>query len=655
MTAHEPARQRRGDDRLPRAEFRRAAVSDSPLAAEVPPIVQDVLRASGRPLDDATREFMEQRFGHDFSGVRVHTDGQGAAAARAEHARAYTVGQDIAFGTGHYAPGTGAGRELLAHELIHVVQQSGYPSGGDGSTAGALGTVDALEQEARRIAPRATSGTGRLQVSGRGGLRVSRQEDPPSSRPRSHGLTPAEGDLLNEVRGRLVPADKRSTAIVGVLIAEDGRRFELVSGGGQGFSSHVEGKATAKMQEEGITRGTLLVEKSPCQICDRSTYSQPEGPQQPMRSSRTGEPIDRQTPKINTALTVGSQLTVVDPDDASLYRGVKPAPRGPSVRPARRPPAPKKPTAPPVAKPPKSPAPSTAATAAPAPPVQAPVGGAPKGIIGGRSAGVRPSLGGGGLRSAGGAAAGAVAAATLNLVAQHYLQREMDQKNEVAFQQKMRAQQEDIAAMVAGQDAVAQKLQAQGRPVFVNVTVYVRYQTDTSGQLGGVTALMDVKVREVEVTSTKLEHVREGKLDEGFATYALKGTFGMSESLFYFSLSYPDLEPVSGPDPGAMPPPNCFIATACYGSALAPEVTLLRQFRDEWLRRHRAGRLFVRAYYVLSPPVAGYLRRHGTARRVVREAVVAPVVELVEAAQTRWRPAASGQRPVDPCESGVLR
>ena len=68
---------------------------------------------------------MESRFGHDFSGVRVHSDGAAAQSARDVSASAYTVGNNIVFGAGQYSPGSGAGRHLLAHELAHVVQQGG--------------------------------------------------------------------------------------------------------------------------------------------------------------------------------------------------------------------------------------------------------------------------------------------------------------------------------------------------------------------------------------------------------------------------------------------------------------------------------------------------------------------------------------------------
>jgi hypothetical protein len=89
-----------------------------------PPIVRDVLRSTGQPLDQATRAFMEQGFGHDFSCVRLHTDARAVDSARAVNALAYTVGRNVVFGAGRYSPATPAGRSLLAHELAHVVQQS---------------------------------------------------------------------------------------------------------------------------------------------------------------------------------------------------------------------------------------------------------------------------------------------------------------------------------------------------------------------------------------------------------------------------------------------------------------------------------------------------------------------------------------------------
>jgi hypothetical protein len=81
------------------------------------------LDCGGQPLPASVRTDMEARFGHDFSGVRVHADGGAAELARRTNARAFTVGRNVVFGSGEYAPGSSEGRRLLAHELTHVIQQ----------------------------------------------------------------------------------------------------------------------------------------------------------------------------------------------------------------------------------------------------------------------------------------------------------------------------------------------------------------------------------------------------------------------------------------------------------------------------------------------------------------------------------------------------
>ncbi|MGC2696889.1 MAG: DUF4157 domain-containing protein [Candidatus Angelobacter sp.] len=107
---------------------RRAA---APGPATAPPIVHEVLSSPGQSLDQGTRTFFEPRFGHDFGKVRIHTDEKAAESARAVNALAYTVGRDLVFNQGQFAPTSDSGRQLLAHELTHVVQQSastGHPS-----------------------------------------------------------------------------------------------------------------------------------------------------------------------------------------------------------------------------------------------------------------------------------------------------------------------------------------------------------------------------------------------------------------------------------------------------------------------------------------------------------------------------------------------
>jgi outer membrane protein OmpA-like peptidoglycan-associated protein len=83
----------------------------------------------GQPLDVGIRLFMESRFGSDFSQVRIHDDARAASAAHSVNALAYTIGRDIVFGEGRYAPSTVDGKKLLAHELTHVLQQGSHTDG----------------------------------------------------------------------------------------------------------------------------------------------------------------------------------------------------------------------------------------------------------------------------------------------------------------------------------------------------------------------------------------------------------------------------------------------------------------------------------------------------------------------------------------------
>jgi hypothetical protein len=130
--------------------LQRSSINTYPLNG-VPPIVHEVLESPGQPLDSATRSYMEPRFGHDFSHVRVHSDSRAASAAQAVNALAYTIGSDVVFGAGQYSPAEAEGRRLLGHELTHVVQQQGQST--DLSASPEVGTVDGpLEREAESAA-----------------------------------------------------------------------------------------------------------------------------------------------------------------------------------------------------------------------------------------------------------------------------------------------------------------------------------------------------------------------------------------------------------------------------------------------------------------------------------------------------------------------
>ena len=134
---------------------RRAGDRAEPAA--VPASVQEVLRSPGRPLDADTRAFMEPRFGQDFSAVQVHTDARAEESARSVNALAYTVGNQIVFGSGQYRPQTDTGRHLMAHELTHVVQQAPYARSAAPDTLTLGSPHDAGEREAEAQAAKIVS------------------------------------------------------------------------------------------------------------------------------------------------------------------------------------------------------------------------------------------------------------------------------------------------------------------------------------------------------------------------------------------------------------------------------------------------------------------------------------------------------------------
>jgi hypothetical protein len=122
-----------------------------------PPIVEEALANGGSSLPDGLRDDMGRRFAYDFSNVRLHTHARAEESAAVVGARAYTVGKDVVFAAGEYAPHTDAGRQLIAHELAHVVQQheAHASDARAGITIGA--SNDPLEREAEAAAQRANT------------------------------------------------------------------------------------------------------------------------------------------------------------------------------------------------------------------------------------------------------------------------------------------------------------------------------------------------------------------------------------------------------------------------------------------------------------------------------------------------------------------
>jgi hypothetical protein len=122
---------------------------------------------------------MESRFGEDFSGVRVHTDGQASESARSVNAQAYTVGNDIVFAGGRYDPGSSTGQRTIAHELTHVVQQRSGPVDGTptGSGIRLSHPGDRFEQAAEQSAERIMAAPPAAEAPSTQAQAVQRDED----------------------------------------------------------------------------------------------------------------------------------------------------------------------------------------------------------------------------------------------------------------------------------------------------------------------------------------------------------------------------------------------------------------------------------------------------------------------------------------------
>jgi len=121
-------RQQREEEAVSSPMLQRASTQDAGGGTEAPSVVHETLRSRGEALGDSVRPAMERRFGRDFSNVRIHTSPQASRSAQAVNALAYTAGNDVVFAPGQYSPQGLSGKKLLAHELAHVVQQTGEQS-----------------------------------------------------------------------------------------------------------------------------------------------------------------------------------------------------------------------------------------------------------------------------------------------------------------------------------------------------------------------------------------------------------------------------------------------------------------------------------------------------------------------------------------------
>lgn len=692
--------------------IQRSETAASPATA--PPSVHDVLRSPGRSLDSSARSFMEPIFGRDFSGVRIHT---GSTADRAAHdvsAAAFTVGSDIAFAQGRYAPETEAGRHLLAHELTHTVQQ-GHASHVRPEALKVGRPDDAAEKEAGAAAKYAISpGAGTMRGFSSSAAALRRGfGDPPGPKPRFEGLTEAEWAKIKTTR-KFFNLPERPTAsqstIVGVLIddktgkeyplksGEEGgpfggtQRGNVARGPGEGFTqggphqgniaTHVEGHAAAVMKEQNITSGTLLIEEMPCEgTCDATRgWDMLEGEWKADKGVRPA------TPNISTVLPPGAKLTVVDPGAAGIYRSSQ----IPST----------------VAKPPAAPPEgegfgelgkskkmASINTPPPTPKVPEGLGGdplaeklaegkltpklpeAPEGKLAPRSGlGVAAAEGEGAMSARVLAGLGNIAADIVMLVAvvvwelvvvpkinklQAQLEAwrlELEATRRKRLEKQIKEKFDIYEAKHIGRIVkscylgMLRALEKAGKTAYVNVELKVSFE-DTSNrfQLFNETlpeSLFDLEFYDVDLGAvtvsetaqkdsvgalTRCESCGAGGRDKSFI-----GNNPLWQQTVAFSFQAPKAAEIAKeyekePDLGAcLSDQACFIATACYGTSRAPEIDVLRRFRNRLLMNSGGGRWFVRNYYRFSPPLASWLRQHERMRLMVREGLITPLVRVLK-------------------------
>jgi hypothetical protein len=226
---------------------RHANGSTAPAIA--PPIVHDVLRSRGNPLDQETRSFFEPRLGRDLSQVEVHSSVRAAESARAINAMAYTVGNAIVFGTGRYSPKSESGRGLLAHELTHVVQQAESATPAFQKSLEIGHPDDPSEREAESVAEAVLRGGNRLGNIGDSRQRpiLTIEHSPSLSRKEAKGGAP-QNKKLDELMKKI--HDKLTSFFFNLFVREKDAHEVLqllkpLSGGD--FSD-----AIARMEAEGL-------------------------------------------------------------------------------------------------------------------------------------------------------------------------------------------------------------------------------------------------------------------------------------------------------------------------------------------------------------------------------------------------------------------
>jgi hypothetical protein len=233
-------------------------------------LVRDVANTSGQPLDAKTKEFMEPRFGHDFSGVRIHADEAAARATRAVNAHAYTTGSHLAFGAGQYNPTSPRGQRLIAHELTHVIQQASGPVSGTEVEEGlsVSHAADSFEQRAQVITEAVMNKSDRSPVT------ISRSLTAPRFQTTT-GKTLIQRDTAGDINAGMSVASGIAGAAIGIAGLVAGFR-SAVAGERQAEASEYPLQATGGFNFDSYSFGSFYHQGQRVPLPGISTQGGPE-------------------------------------------------------------------------------------------------------------------------------------------------------------------------------------------------------------------------------------------------------------------------------------------------------------------------------------------------------------------------------------------
>lgn len=626
--------------------------SDTTTTSVAPPIVHEVLNSPGRPLDKATRDFFESRFGYDLSGVSMHTDERAAKSAAAVHAKAYTVGSQIAFAANQYRPQTEEGRKLLAHELTHVIQQTG-PS-----------------KPTSRIMPR---------IAGQQSKTLQRHFDPKElQKANPAGLHPLS---IEELQGKMlklmekVDPTTRATLIRNKTVAI-GLVEEVDAPGIPRYVYTVNQNWTNASLEKAVSDLNLTRWNPTPAVEGRGAVGAPGDAEQllleadPKQWRILGMAVSREVCgdcKLAIETSEHGKITVIEvkfPSPKTLggfgAEGALEGPLGGGVG---------KINAPPEAGPAKSmeqtleeagfkgigqKAAVAAENEAIAKEALLPTmrTGTVAELVLSETLGLAFAL----VTLIATAIWELVVAPKINLLlAELQAQRAKELKEEIQKEfQQWESQHINRVIKYCFLDQL-KDYEKKGKTAHVNVQLRIALE-DTSNrlQLFGDTppeSIFDVRLYGVGVTNISLSEtpakssVTPLKRCDNCGAFGRGKSFMANNPLWEQTVSFSFVAPSAArvqkeveADIGKGVKPTtadcitaaaCFIATVCYGSPMADDVQMLRRFRDQYMMRTCVGRWLAYLYYQFSPRVAGWLWSRPVAREHVRRYVVGPIAAIV--------------------------